>query len=113
MSAGHRTQRRLQRGGDYSALAVGLGLGITIAIQISTTTSHDLKSTAGLITTASRLAALSGTYFALVGLLMVARIPWVEGSVGHDRLVTWHRKLGPWSLYLIGLHVVLVVSDIR
>ena len=109
MSAGHRIQRRLQRGGDYSALAVGLGLGITLAIQISTTANHDLKSTAGLITTASRLAALSGTYFALVGLLMVARIPWVEGSVGHDRLVTWHRKLGPWSLYLIGLHVALVV----
>ena len=33
----------------------------------------------------------------------------MERGVGHDRLVTWHRKLGPWSLYLIGLHVLLIV----
>jgi hypothetical protein len=40
---------------------------------------------------------------------LVARIPIVERGVGHDRLVTWHRKLGPWSLYLIGAHVFLIV----
>ena len=26
----------------------------------------------------SRLAALSGTFFAVVGILLIARIPWVE-----------------------------------
>jgi hypothetical protein len=40
---------------------------------------------------------------------LVARIPIVERGVGHDRLVKWHRKLGPWSLYLIGAHVFLIV----
>jgi predicted ferric reductase len=55
------------------------------------------------------LCALTGTYFALVGIFLVARIPWVERGVGHDRLVTWHRKLGPWSLYLIGFHVLFIV----
>ena len=39
---------------------------------------------------------------------MVARIPWVERGVGHDRLVIWHPKLGPWSLYLIGFHVLFI-----
>jgi hypothetical protein len=45
---------------------------------------------------------LVGTYLSVVGIFLVARIPVVERGVGHDRLVTWHRKLGPWSLYLIG-----------
>ena len=56
--------------------------------------------------------ALIGTYLALVGVLLVARIPWVERGVGHDRLVIWHRKLAPYSLYLIGTHVLFVVLGI-
>ena len=61
-----------------------------------------------IVQTISRFAALIGTYFALLGILLVSRIPWVERGVGHDRLITWHRKLGPWSLYLIGFHVLLI-----
>ena len=52
---------------------------------------------------------LVGAYLAIVGILLVARIPWVERGVGHDRLVTWHRNLGPWSLYGIGAHVFFIV----
>jgi predicted ferric reductase len=60
------------------------------------------------VASVSRFAALTGTYFAIVGIFLVSRIPWVERGVGHDRLVTWHRKLGPWSLYLIGAHVLFI-----
>jgi predicted ferric reductase len=52
---------------------------------------------------------LVGSYLALIGLVLVSRISWVEKSVGHDRLVIWHRKLGPYSLYLITAHVHLVI----
>jgi len=41
-----------------------------------------------VVASVSRLAALTGTFFALVGIFLIARIPWVEGGVGHDRLVT-------------------------
>ncbi len=51
---------------------------------------------------------MSGTYLSLVGLVMVSRIAWIEKAVGHDRLVFWHRKLGPYTLFLIGFHVLLV-----
>ena len=51
---------------------------------------------------------MSGTYLALVGLVMVSRIAWIEKAVGHDRLILWHRKLGPYTLFLIGFHVLLV-----
>jgi predicted ferric reductase len=68
----------------------------------------DISTFYPILQTVSRFAALIGTYFALLGILLVSRIPWVERGVGHDRLITWHRKLGPWSLYLIGFHVLLI-----
>jgi len=94
---------------DWASLVLGLGLGITAAIFIETTTRSDWNGVYAIITSLSRIAALSGSYFALVGLVLVSRISWVERSVGHDRLVIWHRKLGPYSLYLITLHVVWVL----
>jgi predicted ferric reductase len=88
---------------------LGIGLGLTLALQVTTMRQSDVSTVYAAVATFSRLCALTGTYFALVGIFLVARIPWVERGVGHDRLVTWHRKLGPWSLYLIGFHVLLIV----
>jgi predicted ferric reductase len=45
---------------------------------------------------------------AIIGLLLIARISWIENVLGHDRLVTWHRKAMPFALYFITLHVLLV-----
>lgn len=93
---------------DWAALITGIGLGLTIALQIETTTQEDWSSLYAIVSSISRTCALVGTYLALVGLLLVARIPLVERAVGHDRLVTWHRKLGPYSLFLVGFHVLFV-----
>jgi predicted ferric reductase len=95
-------------GTDWAALLTGLGLGLTVALELTTLRKSDFATVYSILQATSRFAALIGTYFALLGILLVSRIPWVERGVGHDRLVTWHRKLGPWSLYLIGLHVLLV-----
>ena len=93
---------------DWASILLGIGLGLTIAIELESTSRSDWNSVYPTITSISRVAALVGSYFALVGLVFIARIPWIERSVGHDRLVKWHRKLGPWSLYLIFFHVLLV-----
>ncbi|MCX6456359.1 MAG: ferric reductase-like transmembrane domain-containing protein [Actinobacteria bacterium] len=95
-------------GTDWAAVLSGLGLGLTVAIELTALRSSDISSLYSIIQTISRFVALIGTYFALLGILLVSRIPWVERGVGHDRLITWHRKLGPWSLYLIGFHVLLI-----
>jgi predicted ferric reductase len=93
---------------DWASILLGLGLGLTLALEVDSMTSGDWSGVYSSITSISRLAALTGSYFALVGLVFVARIPWIERSVGHDKLVVWHRKLGPWSLYSIFFHVFLV-----
>lgn len=96
-------------GVDWAAWLLGIGLGLTLALQVTTMRASDINSVYSVIASLSRLAALTGTYFAIVGIFFVARIPVVERGVGHDRLVAWHRKLGPWSLYLILLHVLFIV----
>jgi hypothetical protein len=96
-------------GTDWAALLLGAGLGLTLALQLTTVRKSDFTSVYASLASFSRLTALVGTYFAIVGIFLVARIPWVEKGVGHDRLVTWHRKLGPWSLYGIGAHVFFIV----
>jgi predicted ferric reductase len=110
-SSGSRLKTRARQssgGADWAALLLGLGLGLTIALQATTITRADLNTSYAMVNSFSRLCALVGTYFSLVGILLVSRIPWVERGVGHDRLITWHRKLGPYSLFLVGFHVLLV-----
>ena len=94
--------------GDQAFLLTGLGLGFTLTIQITTLTSGDFADPYAVITTISRFFALTGSYLAIIGLLLIARIPWVENALGHDRLVVWHRKAMPYALYMITLHVLLV-----
>jgi len=94
---------------SWAAWVAGIGMGITIAMQVSTLHMHDINTVYGAVLSLSRLAALVGTYLSVIGIFLIARIPVVEKSIGHDQLVIWHRNLGPWSLYLIGAHFLLVV----
>ncbi|NDC13045.1 MAG: hypothetical protein EBZ85_02770 [Actinobacteria bacterium] len=94
--------------GDQAFLITGLGLGFTLTVQITTLTSGDFADIYAIITTVSRFFALTGSYLSIIGLLLIARIPWVENALGHDRLVVWHRKAMPYALYMITLHVLLV-----
>ena len=96
-------------GVDWAAWLLGIGLGLTLALQVTTMRKSDIDSIYAIIASISRFAALTGSYFAIVGIFFVARIPAVEKGVGYDRLVAWHRKLGPWSLYLILAHVFFIV----
>ena len=100
------TRKRLI--GDQAFLLTGLGLGFTLTVQITTLTAGDFADPYAVITTISRFFALTGSYLSIIGLLLIARIPWVENALGHDRLVVWHRKAMPYALYMITLHVLLV-----
>ncbi len=93
---------------DQIALITGIGLGLTLTIQITTLRPSDFADIYSQITTASRFFALTGSYLSIIGLLLIARISWIENVLGHDRLVTWHRKAMPYALYFITLHVLLV-----
>jgi len=68
-----------------------------------------VRSTGDYLVSIARLTGLLGAFSALVQVLLLARIPWVERSVGFDRLTVWHRWNGHACLYLVLAHVVFSV----
>jgi len=93
---------------DGLAALAGLGLGITLALGIAAESAGSLRADGGIATAAGRLTGLAAAYGMIVVVVLVARCGPLERAVGQDRLVRWHRKLGPWPLYLITAHAVLI-----
>lgn len=109
-----RTPRRLPRRGrpvvvDLLAGAAGLGLGITIALGIGAQSWQSVSTPAGLLTAAGRMAGLLSGYAMIVTVALSSRIGPLERAIGQDRLIRWHRRLGPYGLYLLLAHVILIV----
>ncbi len=67
------------------------------------------KSTGDVLTSLGRLTGLLSAYSALLQVLLLARLPWLERLYGFDRLSIWHRWNGHACLDLVLAHVVLTV----
>jgi predicted ferric reductase len=67
---------------------------------------HNLDAT---LVGIGRLTALLAGYLALVEVLLLARLPFLERAVGFDRLTVWHRRNGFLVLALVLSHVVFSV----
>ena len=89
-------------------LVLGLGLGITLGLALSALLPITL-SAAGILSAIQSLAACAGTYLVLVEFLLISRAPFIERAIGQDSLVAAHKRIGPWALWLILTHVVLVI----
>ena len=98
--------RPTRRTGDIAALVAGLGAGLTVAISLPVVIPG-WGLPGGIANGLGILTAMLGTYAALLGCLLMARLPWIEREVGQDRLIAWHRMLGPYALVLIVGHVIL------
>ncbi|MDX6658101.1 MAG: hypothetical protein QOH62_2894 [Solirubrobacteraceae bacterium] len=61
-----------------------------------------------VLTSIGRITGLIGTLLVLVQLLLIARLPVLERSVGFDRLTVWHRRNGRIALILLLVHAVLI-----
>lgn len=103
-----RRPRTSQRGADLLLALAGLGFGITIALAVTAESASSLAAPGGLLTALGRLTGLVAAYGMLLLVLLVARLPALERVIGQDRLVAWHRRLGPWPLFLITAHGVLI-----
>ena len=86
----------------------GIGFGVTLGLGLTAVTRGSLAAPGGIETAAGQIAGLAGSYLLLVMLLLIARLPWLERVLGQDRLVRWHRRLGPWPIVLLGAHAILI-----
>src|SRR3954470_130535 len=93
---------------DVLGAAAGIGLGLTVGLAVAAESAGSLSAPGGIATALGRLTGLLAAYAMVVVVLLVARVPPLERAVGQDRLVAWHRRLGPWPLYLLLAHAVLI-----
>jgi predicted ferric reductase len=89
-------------------VVVGAGLGVTMALAVTAETASQLSAPGGRATFGGNLTGLVGTYLALVMVLLVSRIPFVEQVLGQDGLLRWHRRLAPWPISLLIAHALLL-----
>jgi predicted ferric reductase len=90
------------------AAAAGIGFGAVVASVITNESRSSLAAPGGLLTAAGRLAGFTGAYLILIMVVLVARLPWLERSVGQDQLIRWHRQVSGWAIGLIIAHVLLI-----
>lgn len=93
---------------DLAVGLVGVGFGASVGLALSAETAAQLQAPGGVLDFLGSLTGLAGTYLAMVMVLLVSRLPAVEGVLGQDGLLRWHRRLAPWPLTLIGAHAVLI-----
>jgi predicted ferric reductase len=97
------------RPSDVAAL-----LGVSAALVVGMWIRHDglaqLGTVGGALTAAGQVTALLGTWVALVQLLLMSRSPWLDRSLGSDRLVRWHRWAGFACLWLLIGHAVFTTA---
>ncbi len=113
-----QTALRTPRRGDHGAanlfmvifaLAVVANFGVMIWFWLRDGgVTGQVIGVAGALTTAGRITGLIGAYFALLQVLLLARLPPLERRIGMDRLAVWHRINGKLVIYLVVAHVILI-----
>lgn len=86
----------------------GICLGLVVGIELAT--RSPLSGDGALLMEIGRWSGLLGTYAALLVIVLIARVPVLERSVGLDRMVRWHRRLGPAVLVLLVAHVAFITA---
>ena len=89
-------------------VAAGAGLGATTALTFTAETASQFTAAGGQATFVGSLTGMTGTYLALMMVLLVSRIPAIERVLGQDGLLRWHRRLAPWPISLLVAHAVFI-----
>jgi len=68
-----------------------------------------LENTRTIVLSLARITGLLGAYLALIEVVLLARLLWLEHLVGFDRLPVWHPWNGHACLWLILAHTFLSI----
>jgi predicted ferric reductase len=90
------------------ALLIGNAAGI-VWLWYANGNVTEADDTAELVTSIARLTGLLAAYLALVQVLLLARLPWLDRLLGFDHLTVVHRWNGHATIALVVAHTVLSV----
>jgi predicted ferric reductase len=102
--------RRRQLRADLLTTAAWASVAVAVALWLADGGATGFSTPAGSVTALGIVAGLAGMDLVLLMLLLAARIPVIDQSVGHDRALEFHRKLGKPSLYLLLGHGILIAT---
>jgi predicted ferric reductase len=88
---------------------LGNGAGIAYLWSTGGEAGLNFSNSSYVFQEIGRVTALLGGYFALIEVILLARLPFVERLFGFDRLTVWHRWNGHAVIYLVLAHVVFTV----
>jgi predicted ferric reductase len=97
--------------GQREALVLGViaaGALVVIALWWGNNPGRSLHTFADRLTAAGRISGLLGTYLVLIQIVLMARIPWLDRWIGTDRMATWHRSNGQYTIGMLVAHTVLI-----
>ncbi len=101
-----------RRGGHQTATASGLWLlvaanaALIVWLWVEGGNVSGVHSPGQLLNSIGRITGLMSAYLALVQVLLLARLPFLERLVGFDILTVWHRFNGKIVLSFVLAHVV-------
>ncbi|WP_427128737.1 ferredoxin reductase family protein [Pseudarthrobacter sp. S9] len=93
---------------DLLTVLFWTSLAGAVALWLADGGAAGFSTLAGSFTALGIVAGLAGMDLVLLMLLLAARIPMIDRTVGHDRALEFHRKLGKPALYLLLAHGVLI-----
>jgi predicted ferric reductase len=94
---------------DVVGLLAGNGI-LILLVWLRHGGVEQFSTVGGALSAIGQVCALSGTYLALIQLVLMSRSPWLDEAFGMDRLAWAHRWLGFATVWLIGFHVVFTVT---
>lgn len=100
-------RRRLLRA-DLLTVVAWASVAAALALWLADGGASGFSTPAGAVTALGIIAGLTGMDLVLLMLLLAARLPFIDGAVGHDRALEFHRKLGKPALYLLLAHGILI-----
>ena len=86
--------------------ACWISVSIVIALFFADRGISEMKTPAGFWTAIGQITGLLGTDLLLIQLILASRLPWIDQSIGHDRAIAAHQKLGKPVLILLSLHAI-------
>ena len=105
-----RNFARRARLSDLLVTALWASGAAAAALFLASGGVDQFTSVAETVTSIGIVSGLVGTDFILVMLVLAARIPLIDRTIGHDRAIAVHRSLGKPALYLLLAHGALLLT---
>ena len=101
--------RRRTRIADILVTSLWASGAAAAALFLATGGASKFSTITDAVTSIGIISGLIGTDFILVMIMLAARIPVIDRTVGHNRAIAVHRSLSKPALYLLLGHAVLLL----